>query len=76
MVIQPKADNQPSIATATAVKYPITKARLNIVPLLTVEPTGITSATLFMATLLRSNYAGWASRVANWFNVSMTRTAL
>jgi hypothetical protein len=36
-VIQPKADTQPIMATATAVKYPITKSRFNIAPLLTVE---------------------------------------
>jgi hypothetical protein len=29
-----------------------------------------------MATLLRSSYAGWASKVTNWFNVSVTPTAL
>jgi hypothetical protein len=71
-VIQPKADTQPIIATATAVKYPITKSRFNIALLLTVEATGINWVRLFMATLLRSNYAGWASRIANWFNVWMT----
>jgi hypothetical protein len=68
-VIQPKADTQPIIATATAVKYPITKSRFIIVFLLTVEANGINWVRLFMATLLRSNYAGWAPRVANWFNV-------
>jgi hypothetical protein len=55
---QPNADTQPIMATATAVKYPITKTRFNMVSLLTVEPTGINWVRLFMATLLRSSYAG------------------
>jgi hypothetical protein len=74
MVIQPKADTQPIIATAIAVKYPITKTRFNIAFVLTVETTGINWVRLFMATLLRSSYAGWASRVADWFNGSVTPT--
>ena len=44
--------------------------------MLNAEPTGITSVTLFVARLLLSNYAGLASMVANWFNVSVTRTTL
>ena len=64
-VSQPKAEIQPTIATAIAVTYPITKSRFNIVPLLTAEPARINSVTLFMATLLRLNYADWAPSVAN-----------
>jgi hypothetical protein len=75
-VSQPNAETQPIVATATAIKYPTTKTRFNIVFLLTVEPTGINWVRLFMATFLRSNDAGWASRVANWFNVWMTPATL
>jgi hypothetical protein len=47
-VSHPKADTQPTIATPTAVKYPITKTRLNTVFLLTVELIGINWVRLFM----------------------------
>jgi len=53
MVTQPKADTQPIMATATAVKYPKTKSRFNIAPLLSAEATGMTWVRLFMATLLQ-----------------------
>jgi hypothetical protein len=54
-VSQPNAETQPIVATATAIKYPTTKTRFNIVFLPTVEPTGINRVRLFMATFLRSN---------------------
>jgi hypothetical protein len=75
-VIHHKAETQPNIATATTVKYAKMRSRFRMVSLLTVEPEGVVSVTLSMAPLLRSNYAGWASTVANWFDVSAKPTIL
>ena len=72
MVIQPKADTHPTIAMPITATYPITKIRLNVTPLLAAEPAPVIPVTLFMATLLRSNYADWAPTVANWFKDLVT----
>ena len=73
-MIQPNAETQPIVATPIAVKYPIKKA-------VSISPSTYRRVQRHhFGDVVHgdapSNYAGWASIVANWFNVSVTAYSL